>query len=43
MSKIKIRTISSLEKCLADGLIENTKEIKKLSLLKNETASFQVS
>ena len=43
MSKIKIRTISSLEKCLADGLIENTKEIKKLSLLKNETASFQIA
>lgn len=43
MSKIRIRTISSLEKCLADGLIENTKEIKHLSLLKNETASFQVA
>lgn len=43
MSKIKIRTISSLEKCLADGLIENTKEIRTLSLLKNETASFQVA
>ncbi|SDA37396.1 protein of unknown function [Lachnospiraceae bacterium G11] len=43
MSKIRIRTISSLEKCLADGLTENTKEIKHLSLLKNETASFQVA
>lgn len=43
MANLKIRTISSLEKCFTDDLIENTKEVKRISVMKNETVSFQVA
>ncbi len=38
-----MKIVSSLEKCFCDDNIDNKKEIKKISLLKNEKISFQIA
>ncbi len=43
MSELKVKIISSLEKCFYDNELSDFKAIQKLSILKSEIASFQIA